>query len=140
MRRLPFPALRAYTYAMLLVGCQSPVAPDRPLPRTQPGQPGQPGQPAEPSLSFEIAGPSQINTNGTFSWGAFAFGGSGGYQYRWDVARQPGQQPTTVTYGRNVSLLVTDTDGDLLLRLTVTSDNQTRVESLTVRNCIGGCK
>ena len=140
MRRFPFPALRAYTYAMLLVGCQSPVAPDRPLPRAQPGQPGQPGQPAEPSLSFEIAGPSQINTNGTFSWGAFAFGGSGGYQYRWDVARQPGQQPTTVTYKRNLSLLVTDTDGDLLLRLTVTSDNQTRVESLTVRNCIGGCK
>ena len=140
MRRFPFPALRAYTYAMLLVGCQSPVAPDRPLPRAQPGQPGQPGQPAQPTPSFEIAGPTRINTNGTFSWEAFAFGGSGQYQYWWEVTRQGEQQPTTTTSGRKLSLLVIDTDGDMVLRLTVTSGNQTRVESFAVRNCIGGCK
>src|SRR5438552_17701076 len=104
MRRFPFPALRAYTCAMLLVGCQSPVAPDRPLPRAQPGQLGQPTQ---PSLSFEIGGPSRINTNGTFSWEAFASGGAGGYQYQCDVVRQPGQQATTVTIERKLSLVVT---------------------------------
>ena len=135
MHRFPLPALRACTTgAVLLVSCQSPVA----LNQTTATRP--PAQPTQPGLSFEIAGPSQIDTNGPFSWEAFAFGGSSGYQYQWDVARQPGQQPSTVTYERRLSLLVTATDGDLLLRLTVTSGNQTRVESLAVRNCIGGCK
>src|SRR5437763_15197382 len=99
MRRCPFPALRAYTYPMLLVACQSPVAPDRPLPRAQPGQPGQLVQPAEPSLSVEIAGSSQNITNETFMWCAFVFSSSRGYQYRWSRAREPGQKPMKILYG-----------------------------------------
>ena len=132
MHRFPLPALA--TCAVLLVGCQSPVA----LNQTTATRP--PAQPTQPGLSFEIAGPSQIDTNGPFSWEAFAFGGSGQYQYWWEVTRQGEQQPTTTTSGRKLSLLVIDTDGDMVLRLTVTSGNQTRVESLAVRNCIGGCK
>ena len=135
MPRFPLPALRACTTcAVLLVSCQSPVA----LNQTTATRP--PAQPTQPGLSFEIAGPSQIDTNGPFSWEAFAFGGSGQYQYWWEVTRQGEQQPTTTTSGRKLSLLVIDTDGDMVLRLTVTSGNQTRVESLAVRNCIGGCK
>ncbi len=135
MHRFPLPALRACTTcAVLLVSCQSPVA----LNQTTATRP--PAQPTQPGLSFEIAGPSQIDTNGPFSWEAFAFGGSGQYQYWWEVTRQGEQQPTTTTSGRKLSLLVIDTDGDMVLRLTVTSGNQTRVESLAVRNCIGGCK
>src|SRR5436309_514421 len=121
MRRFTLRALRACTCAVLLVGCQSPVAPN------QPTSPPRPPPPAQPTLSFEIGGPSQIDTDGPFSWEAFAFGGSGGYQYRWEVTRQAGQEPTTTTAGRKLSLLVTATDGDMLLRLTVTSGTQTRV-------------
>ena len=131
MHRFPLPALT--TCAVLLVGGQSPVALDQP---TSPP----PAQAGQLSLSFEIGGPSQIDTKGPFSWEAFAFGGSGQYQYWWEVTRQGEQQSTTTTSGRTLSLLVTDTDGDMSLRLTVTSGNQTRVESLAVRNCIGRCK
>ncbi len=134
MRRFPFPALLACTTcAVLLVGCESPVALHQSTSSTPP-------PPTQQSLSFEIAGPSQIDADGTFSWDAFAFGGSGQYQYRWEVTRQGEQQPTTTTSEQGLSLLVTDSDGDMVLRLTVTSGNQTRVESLAVRNCIGGCK
>ena len=131
MHRFPLPALT--TCAVLLVGCQSPVALDQP---TSP----QPAQPGQLSLSFEIGGPSRIDTNGPFSWEAFAFGGSGGYEYQWDVMRRGEKQATTTTFSRRLSLLLTDTDGNMSLRLTVTSGNQTRVESFAVRNCIGGCK
>ncbi len=130
MRHVPLFALSAsITSAVLLVGCQSAVAPAQPAPPP----------PAEQSLSFQIAGPSQIDANGSFSWEAFAFGGSGQYQYLWEVTRQAGQQITTST-GRELSLLVTYPDGDLVLRLTVTSGNERRVESLSVSNCIGGCR
>jgi hypothetical protein len=132
MRRLPLPALLAC--AVLLVGCESPAALHQATPSTPPRPP------TEQSLSFEIAGPSQIDADGTFGWEAVAFGGSGQYQYRWDVTRQAGQQPTSTTTGRGLSLDVTDSDGDIVLRLTVTSGTQTRVESLGVRNCIGGCR
>jgi VCBS repeat-containing protein len=129
MRRFPLPALCAYTTcAVLLVGCQSAVEPHQPAPPPPSGQ----------SLSFEISGPSQIDASGPFSWEAFAFGASGEYQYRWEVTRQAGQQLTT-TAQRKLSLLVADTDGDLLLTLTVRSGNEIRVESFSVRNCIGGC-
>src|SRR5437016_461199 len=135
MRRFPLSALYACTAcAALLVGCQSPVAP------VQTTAPRTPARPAQPTLSFEISGPSRIDTNGPFSWVAFAFGGSGQYQYRWEVTRQGEQQPSATTNERGLSLLVTDSEGDMVLRLTVTSGNQTRVESLAVRNCIGGCK
>ena len=135
MHRFPLPALHACTTcAVLLVGCQSPVAP------VQTTAPRPPAQPTQPGLSFEIAGPSRIDTNGPFSWVAFPFGGSGQYQYRWEVTRQGEQQPSATTNERGLSLLVIDSDGDMVLRLTVTSGNQTRVESLAVRNCIGGCK
>ena len=129
MHRFPLIALRACTTcAVLLVACESPAA----LHQSTPSRP-----PTQQSLSFEIAGPSRIDTGGPFSWEVFAFGGSGSYQYRWDVTRQAGLQSTTTE--RKLSLLVTDADGDMVLRLTVTSGNQTRVESFGVRNCIGGC-
>lgn len=132
MHRFPLIALRACTTcAVLLVGCESPAA----LHQSTPSTPPRP--PTEQSLSFQIAGPSRIDTGGPFSWEAFAFGGSGSYQYRWDVTRQAGQQSTTNE--RTLSLLVTDTDGDMVLKLTVTSGNQTRVGTFGVRNCISGC-
>jgi len=130
MRHLPLPALYACTAcAVLLIGCESAVAPVQPTPPPPPAQ----------SLSFQISGPSQIDVSGSFSWEAFAFGGSGEYQYLWEVTRQAGQQ-ITVSRGRWLALLVTDTDGDLVLRLTVTSGNQRRVESLSVSNCIARCR
>src|SRR5207245_8251007 len=105
MPRFPSPALRAgSTCVVLLGGCQSPVAP------VQSTAARPPAQPTQPALSFEISGPSQIDTNGPFSWVAFAFGGSGQYQYRWDVTRQAGQQPITTSSERGLSLLVTDRD------------------------------
>jgi hypothetical protein len=136
MRRITLLALRACTTsAVLLVGCQSTVAPD---------QLTLPPPPQESSLSVEISGPSQIDAQGSFSWQAFAFGGSGTYHYRWEVTRQGGQQAATTTQAvatneRRLSLLVTGNDGNLLLRLTVTSAVQVKVESFAVRNCIGGC-
>ena len=131
MRCFPLSALRGcITSAVLLVGCQSALAP--PLPPTPP-------PPAQSDLSVEIAGPSRIDAKGSFSWDAYAFGGSGAYQYRWEVTRQAGQPATPPTLERKLSLLVTETDGNLVLKLTVTSGHQVRVESVAVRNCIGGC-
>jgi hypothetical protein len=127
MRRFQLHALYAGTCAVLLLGCQSAVAPPSPAPAPPSGQ----------SLSFEISGPHQIDASGPFSWEAFAFGGAE-YQYRWEVTRQAGQQVTTSSE-RRLSFHVLDTDGDILLRLTVTSGNHTRAESFAVRNCIGGC-
>lgn len=135
MRRILIPALGAWTAsAVLLVACQSTVDPG----------PTPPLLSHESSLSLEIAGPSRIDAQGTFSWKAFAFGGSGEYRYRWEVTRQAGQQSvtqqaTTTSLDRELSLLVTETDGSLVLRLTVTSGNQVKVESFAVRNCIRGC-
>ena len=43
------------------------------------------------------------------------------------------------TTEQGVSLLVTDTDGDMVLTLTVTSGDQANIQSFRVRNCIGGC-
>ena len=122
------------TLAVLLVGCQSPIPTD-----PEKSQP-------TPSLSAEIAGPSQINAIGQFSWEAFAFGGSGAYQYQWEVARQLGEQATTATLvgttgtQRKLSLQITGSGGDLLLRLTVRSGDQAYIGSIEVRNCIGGCR
>jgi hypothetical protein len=126
MRRFP---LHAYTAcAVLLIGCQSAIAPLPPAPPAPP----------DPSLSFQISGPSQIDGNGPFSWEAFAFGGSGVYEYQWLVTNRVGQLISSAT-DRTLSLLVDDTDGDLLLTVTVTSGSQLRVESFAVRNCISGC-
>ena len=126
MRRFPLHACTACF--VLLIGCESAVSP------VQPTQP----PPSAPSVSFEIAGPSRIDAGGSFTWVAFAFGGSGAYQYRWEVTRHAGQQLTTGSE-QKLSLHVLETDGDLVLRLTVTSGDQTRVQNLGVRNCIGGC-
>jgi len=126
MRRFPLHACTAC--ALLLIGCESPVSPVQPTQLAPP----------PPSVSFEIAGPSRIDAAGSFTWEAFAFGGSGAYQYRWEVTRHAGQQLTTGSE-QKLSLHVLETDGDLVLRLTVTSGDQTRVQNLGVRNCIGGC-
>ena len=131
MRRFPLHALRACTFAAVLVGCQSAVAPVQPTPAPPPPPPGQ-------SVSFEIAGPSRIDAVGSFRWEAFASGGSGAYQYRWEVTPHTAQQAST-TSERVLSLHVVDTDGDIVLTLTVMSGNETRVQRFGVRNCIGGC-
>lgn len=130
MRRFPLLALHVCTGAVLLIGCEAAVAPVPPAPPLPPSQ----------SLSFEIGGPSRIDANGSFSWEAFVFGGSGAYQYRWEVTRQAGGQITAATSERTLSLLVAEADGDIVLTLTVTSGNEVRVRSFAVRNCIGGCK
>ena len=125
MRPFLLPTLGICTTCVtLLVGCQSPVAPNLP-------------PPPEPILSFQIAGPSRIDTKGSFTWEAFAFGGSGGYQYQWQVTGPAGSQGNGT--GRRLALIVTAADGDLLLSLRVTSGTQSRAQSLRVRNCIGGC-
>lgn len=130
MRPFLLPTLGICTTCVtLLVGCQSPVAPNLPPPPP----------PAERTLSFQIAGPSQIDAKGSFTWEAIAFGGSGGYEYQWEVTRQAGSQGTGTTIARRLSLLVTAADGDLLLSLRVTSGTQSKAQSLRVRNCIGGC-
>jgi hypothetical protein len=131
MLRFPLVALRGcVTGAVLLIGCQSPVAPNLSTP---------PPPPAQSVLSVEIAGPSRIDASGRFGWEAYAFGGSGEYRYLWEVTRQAGQPSTPPTLQRKLSLVVTATDGNLVLKLTVTSGNQVRVENVAVRNCIGGC-
>ena len=135
MRRFPIHALSACLGAVLLVGCEYPNAPVYPRP-----------DPPAQSLSFEIAGPFRIDASGSFSWEAIVFGGSGAYQYQWEVKRLAGQLTTTSTAQqlspsneRRLSLLVRGTDGDMLLRLTLTSGDQTRVRTFTVKNCIGAC-
>ncbi len=126
MRRFRLPALCACTtYAVLLIGCESPVA----------IVPPPPAPPPAPSLSFEIAGPGRIDAAGSFHWVAFAFGGSGAYQYRWEVT---GPHASTTTE-QTLSLDVVDTDGDMVLTLTVISGSEIRVRSFGVRNCISGC-
>ena len=126
MRRFPLPALRAWTCAVLLVGCRSTVAPIV-----------LPALPPTPPVSVEISGPSRIDSKGPYRWEAFAFGGSGGFRYSWVVMRQAGQSMATTEQG--VSLLVTGADGDMMLTLTVTSGDQANIQSFSVRNCIGGC-
>ena len=136
MRRFPLPALLGCTIcAVLLVGCESPVAPVRPTPPPPP----------DPTLSFEIGGPSRIDAAGVFSWQVFAlYGGSGVYQYQWEVTHLGGPQaatriPAGTTDERRLSLLVSENVGNMLVRLTVRSGDQVRVGTFVVRNCIGGC-
>ena len=129
MVRFPLPALAACTAcAVLLIGCEYPVEPvhRRPEPPAQP-------------ISIEIAGPVRIDANGAYTWEAIVLGGSGDNRYQWGVTSQGGQQPTTTTTERRLLLRVTGTDGDVLLRLTVASGDQTRVRSFGVKNCISGC-
>jgi hypothetical protein len=130
MRRIPLLAL-----AVLLVGCESPVAPE--LRRAPSGGPRPPS--VTPSVSFEIAGPFRVDSAGSVTWQAFAFGGSGSYQYRWEVVSEDGSSRTASAESR-LSLLVGQNDGNFSVRLTVTSGDQTRIDSITVRNCIGGCR
>ena len=129
MRHFPLHAYAAC--AVLLIGCNSPVAP---ILSSAPPPPPPSGQ----SLSLEISGPSQLDSKGSFSWEAFAFGGSGAYQYEWVVTSSAGELIAAGTQ-RELSLLITGND-DLLVTLTVTSGRQTRVESLEVTNCVGGCE
>ena len=130
MRHFPLHALRACTCAALLVGCKSTfeVVPQPP--------------PPPPALSFQIAGPSRIDVSGSFRWEALARGGSGAYQYQWEVTRLAGRVPTTTpaTTEQALSLLVAASDGDMFLTLAVTSGKERRVERFGVKNCIGGCK
>ncbi len=129
MRRLQLHALRACTTsALVLVGCRSTF-------ELGPSTPSQ-----ETALSVEIGGPSRIDTAGNVTWEGYAFGGSGTYQYRWDVTHQASQQSGTTTNGRRLSFVVSANDGDYLLNLTVTSGTQARIQSLEVRNCVGGCR
>src|SRR2546426_3996264 len=119
MRRFPLSVPGVCTACVvLLVGCDSPVAPHQPAP-----------QPPPPSLSFEITGPSRIDAEGSFNWNAFAFGGSGQYQYGWEVTRQAGKPLTRTWSGSRLSLLVTTGDGDLLVSLSVSSGNESKVRT-----------
>jgi len=130
MHRFPLSPLGVCTTCVvLLVGCDSPVAPHQAAPPPPPA----------PSLSFEITGPSRIDAEGSFNWNAFAFGGSGQYQYGWEVTRQAGKPLTRTSIGPRLSLLVTTGDGDLLVSLSVSSGNESRVRSFRVRNCVAGC-
>jgi hypothetical protein len=129
MRRFPFPALHACIIsAVLLIGCEYPVEPVYPHAQPQ----------AEP-ISIMIAGPARIDANGAYTWEAIVIGGSGAYSYQWGVTSQGGQQPTTTTTERRLLLRVNGTDGDVLLKLTVASGDQTGVRSFGVKNCISGC-
>src|SRR2546428_12886120 len=113
MRRLPLPALHAgITCAVLLVACQSPV--ELPPPRQSP--------PPAPSVSFEIAGPSRIDAGGSFTWGAFAFGGPRGYQYPGGGKRPAGEPPATPK-GRSVSPPLLGNDGGPAVGVTGGSGN-----------------
>ena len=129
MRRYPFSALGiCSTCVVLLAGCESTVAPILPPPPA-----------GNPALSFEITGPIRIDAEGTFNWNAYAFGGSGEYQYRWEVTRQSGTPLTTSVTGPYLSLLVTTADGDLQVSLSVSSGTESSGRSFNVRNCVGGC-
>jgi len=131
MHRSPLSAFGVCTTCVvLLMGCESPVAPQHPA--SPP--------PAQPALSVEITGPSQIDAEGTANWNAFAFGGSGSYQYEWVITRQAGEPLTRTATGPRLSLLVTSGDGDLLVSLSVSSGNESNGRSFRVRNCVGGCK
>ena len=122
--------LHAYaTCAVLLIGCKSPVAIIPPAPSSPP---------PDSSLSFEITGPSQIDIAGPFNWTAFAFGGSGAYEYHWMVTNAAGQHVATASNAR-LSLRVEESDGDLLLTLSVASGGRRAVGTRRVRNCIRGC-
>jgi hypothetical protein len=136
MRRFPLPALLGSTIcAVLLAGCGSPITAVGPTPPPPP----------DPTLSFQIGGPSRIDAAGVFSWEVFAlYGGSGVYQYQWDVTHLGGPQaatriPAGVTSEPRLSLLVSENVGNMLVRLTVTSGAQVRVGTFVVRNCIDGC-
>ena len=130
MHRFPLSALGVCTTCVvLLVGCDSPVAPHQPAPPPPPPS----------SLSFEITGPSRIDAEGSFNWNAFAFGGSGQYQYGWEVTRQAGNQPTSTATDSRLTLFVAGGDGDVVVSLSVTSGNESKTQNFRVRNCIGGC-
>ena len=100
--------------------------------------PPPPPQSASRALSFEISGPSQIHAEGTYSWEAFAFGGTGEYQYQWDVTRRAGIV-TTMTQ-KKLSLHILESDGNFSLKLTVTSGAQAISQNRDVRNCISACR
>jgi len=129
MYRIPRLAVPACV-TLFLLGCESPVAPWHPT-----NQP----PPPPPPLSVEISGPSQIDAEGTYTWEAFAFGGSGAYQYQWDVTRHAGGAVKTFTQ-RKLSLHILATDGDYSLKLTLTSGAEVRSESLDVSNCMSRCR
>ena len=114
---------------LFLLGCESPVA--------APPPPPQPPPPVQ--LSVEITGPSEIRAEGTYSWQAFAMGGSGAYQYQWDVTSHAGGAVRTMT-GPKLTLHVLEADGDFSLTLTVTSGAAVRSDNRDVSNCINRCR
>lgn len=128
MYRIPRLAV-AGCATLFLLGCESPIPPQHSI--TEPASPA--------LLTVEIIGPSQINAEGTYSWEAFVYGGSGAYQYQWDVTRHASGAVTTVTQ-RNVTLHVVRSDGDFSLKLTLTSGADTRSQNLDVTNCISACR
>ena len=79
----------------------------------------------------------QIDAEGTYSWEAHAFGGSGEYQFKWDVTRRG--TVITITQ-RKVSLHILESDGNFSLKLTVTSGAQVKSANLDVANCINPCR
>ena len=117
------------------VGIVTPPPPPPPLESLQP-------------LAVEVYGVSRVLRPGTYFYQATASGGSGEYQFRWEVSSGPvaaavrTEPPETVTYvtpDGYYMLHIGSGDGDLMVRVTVTAGSEQTTRSIFVRNCIGGC-
>lgn len=99
-------------------------------------------------LAVELSGQPKIQREGTYFYQARPSGGSGKYEFRWDVSSGPVATavrtgiPDAVTYAipdGYYMLRVRRGDGDLVVRVTVTAGDEQATSAIYVRNCIGGC-
>ncbi len=99
-------------------------------------------------LSVELSGQPTIQREGTYFYEARASGGSGKYEFRWEVSSGPvaaavrTETPDPVTYvipDGYYMLRVRRGDGDWVVRVTVIAGTEQATSTIYVRNCIGGC-
>lgn len=112
--------------------------------------PAPPPPPVEPvlPLTVELSGQLKIERAGAYFYHARASGGSGEYQFGWEVSSGPvaaamrTTEPEPVTYvipDGYYMLHVSRGDGDLIVKVVVTAGSEQVSKSMFVRNCIGGC-
>ena len=86
----------------------------------------------QPKVS--TSGPSEITSEGTYTWTATPSAGTGSYNYQWEADYASG--PVYLGTGSSQSLAVSAADGDFTIKVSVNSGSYTVVSAKQVSNGI----
>lgn len=93
--------------------------------------------PSSAPLSVSVWGPTHVDTEGTYTYSASPSGGDQSYGYQWYVAYGGGTNWTALGTGSTQDVGVSQGQGDVQVRVVVTSAGQTAESQLYVQNSIG---